>query len=379
MSHLVKPFHLNIPEEELTDLHRRLDHTRWPERETVADWSQGAPLEKVQALCHYWRHEYDWRRCESRLNGLGQFTTHIDGLDIYFLHVRSPHSDAIPLLLTHGWPGSVIEFLDLIEPLTNPTAHGGKASDAFHLVIPSLPGFGFSSKPTVAGMGVAQIAEIWIKLMDRLGYSDWVAQGGDWGSAVTTAIALAKPAACRAIHLNFVLAMPQEEDFADLTVAEQASLAHSAQYQSNYSGYANIQATRPQTLAYGLSDSPAGQAAWIYEKIQEWSQSDGDCEALLSRDRILDNIMLYWLTGTAGSSARLYWESFANFTPKPIEMPVGVSIFPGEFIRPSRRWAERLMPNIIHWGEPEQGGHFAAWEQPELFVKELRCCFAGLK
>jgi pimeloyl-ACP methyl ester carboxylesterase len=375
----ITPFHLHIPDSELEDLHRRLDATRWPEPETVADWSQGAPLDKVQALCAYWRSTYVWRACEARLNALGQFHTRIDDLDIHFLHIQSPQPDAMPLLLTHGWPGSVVEFLNVIGPLTDPVAHGGDARDAFHVIAPSLPGFGFSSKPTKAGIGVSEIADIWIKLMERLDYTDWVAQGGDWGAAVTNAIGAKKPASCRAIHLNFALAMPQPEDLATLTPSEQSSLADAARYQDDYSGYARIQATRPQTLGYGLTDSPAGQAAWIYEKIQEWSQCDGDCEALLSRDSILDNIMLYWLTSSAASSGRLYWESLKDFTPAKLDLPVGVSVFPGEFIRPSRRWAERLMPNIIHWGEVERGGHFAAWEQPELFVKELRECFRNIR
>jgi pimeloyl-ACP methyl ester carboxylesterase len=273
----------------------------------------------------------------------------------------------------------VVEFLGVIGPLCDPTAYGGDARDAFHVIIPSLPGFGFSGKPTASGYGVERIAQCWITLMDRLGYKKWVAQGGDWGASVTTAIGKARPAGCLAIHLNMALALPDEQDFADLSDAEKAALADAGRYQQDYSGYARIQATRPQTLGYGLTDSPVGQAAWIYEKIQEWSQCDGDCEALLTRDSILDNIMLYWLTASATSSARLYWESLANFVPTPLELPVGISVFPGEFIRPSRRWAERLMPNIIHWGEPPRGGHFAAWEQPQLFVAELRTCFAKMR
>lgn len=375
----ISAFHLNIADSELHDLHRRLDATRWPEREVVADWSQGAPLEKVQSLCEYWRHGYDWRRFEERLNQLGQYVTRLGDMDIYFLHIRSPHADALPMIMTHGWPGSIAEFLNVIDPLTNPTRHGGSAADAFHLVIPALPGFGFSAKPTSAGFGVEKIAECWAALMQRLGYDRWVAQGGDWGSAVTTAIGKQRPDGCLGIHLNFALALPNEQDMADLSPSEMAALAAAADYQNDGNGYARIQSTRPQSLGYGLTDSPSGQAAWIYEKIHAWTDHDGDCEALLGRDAILDNIMIYWLSRSAASSARLYWESFGNFTPTALDLPVGVSVFPKEIIRPSRRWAERLMPNIIHWNELDRGGHFAAWEQPMRFTQELRTCFAALR
>lgn len=375
----ISAFHLNIADSELDDLHRRLDATRWPEREVVADWSQGAPLEKVQSLCEYWRHGYDWRRFEERLNQLGQYVTRLGDMDIYFLHIRSPHADALPMIMTHGWPGSIAEFLNVIDPLTNPTQHGGSAADAFHLVIPALPGFGFSGKPTAAGFGVEKIAECWAILMQRLGYDRWVAQGGDWGSAVTTAIGKQRPDGCLGIHLNFALALPNEQDMADLSPSEMAALAAAADYQNDGNGYARIQSTRPQSLGYGLTDSPSGQAAWIYEKIHAWTDHDGDCEALLGRDAILDNIMIYWLSRSAASSARLYWESFGNFTPTALDLPVGVSVFPKEIIRPSRRWAERLMPNIIHWNELDRGGHFAAWEQPMRFTQELRTCFAALR
>jgi pimeloyl-ACP methyl ester carboxylesterase len=379
MTDAIRPFHLHISDEQLADLHRRLDHTRWPEAETVDDTSQGAPLAKVQALCAYWRSGYDWRRFEDELNALGQYQTDIDGLSIHFLHIRSPHEGALPLIMTHGWPGSIAEFINVIGPLTNPTAHGGRAEDAFHLVIPSLPGFGFSGKPTVAGFGVEKIAACWVQLMQRLGYNRWAAQGGDWGAGVTTAIGKMRPEACVGIHLNFALAVPDEADLAQLTPRDVAALTDAARYQENGNGYARVQSTRPQSIAYGLTDSPSGQAAWIYEKIQEWSDSDGDCEALLGRDAILDNIMLYWLSASAGSSARLYWESFAAFVPTRLDLPVGISIFPKEIIRPARRWAEKMMSNIIHWNELERGGHFAAWEQPHLFVQELRQCFSTLR
>ena len=379
MSDAVTPFTLDVPEAQLDDLRRRLDATRWPERETVGDWTQGSPLSKVQALCDHWRHRYDWRRAEAKLNGLGQFKTEIDGLTIHFLHIRSPHPNALPLVLTHGWPGSVMGFMKVIGPLTDPTAHGGRAEDAFHVVAPSLPGYGFSDKPTDAGWGVPRIAQAWIALMARLGYSRWVAQGGDWGAAVTTAIGVARPAACAAIHVNMPLVFPAAEDLKDPTPAEQASLAAMQYYQDKDSGYSKQQATRPQTLGYGLVDSPAGQAAWIYEKMWAWTDNDGAPESALTHDEMLDNIMLYWLPGTGASSARLYWESFGVFASTELSLPVGVSLYPREIFRPSRRWAEKRMHDIIHWNELPKGGHFAAWEQPALFVKELRDCFAKVR
>jgi pimeloyl-ACP methyl ester carboxylesterase len=379
MSHAITPFILNIPQAELDDLRRRLQATRWPERETVSDWSQGAPLAHVQTLCAYWRDHYDWRRCEARLNALGQFRTEIDGLGVHFLHVRSPHPNALPLLMTHGWPGSVIEFLKVIGPLTDPLLHGGTASDAFHVVVPSLPGFGFSDKPKTSGWGVAQIAMAWMTLMSRLGYDRWVAQGGGWGSAVTTAIGVVRPKACAAIHLNMPLVYPGQEEMADLTSAEKAALASIAYYRDRDTGYAKQQATRPQSLGYGLVDSPAGQAAWIYEKIRGWTDNRGVPEDALSQDEMIDNIMLYWLPAAAASSARLYWESRAAFTSTKIDLPVGISIYPKEIFRPSRRWAEKYLSRIIHWNELDRGGHFAAWEQPQLFVKELRNCFKRVR
>ena len=379
MSDAITPFTLSVPDAQLEDLRRRLDQTRWPERETVGDWTQGAPLAKVQALCEHWRSGYDWRRCEARLNGLGQFKTTIDGLGIHFLHVRSPHPQAMPLIVTHGWPGSVLEFMKVIGPLTDPTAHGGKAEDAFHVVAPSLPGYGFSDKPTGAGWGVPRIAGAWIALMARLGYDRWVAQGGDWGAAVTTGIGVAHPPACAAIHVNMPLIFPGPEDLKDPTPAEQASLAAMAYYQDKDSGYSKQQGTRPQTLGYGLVDSPAGQAAWIYEKMWAWTDNSGAPEDALSLDEMLDNIMLYWLPATGASSARLYWESFGSFASTKLELPVGVSIYPKEIFRPSRRWADKSMSNIIHWNELSQGGHFAAWEQPELYVREIRDCFRKVR
>lgn len=379
MSEAIIRFELAIPDATLVDLRSRLANTRWPERETVDNWSQGVPLDRIKALCDYWARDYDWRRCETRLNALGQYRTGIDGLGIHFLHARSPHPDAMPLLLTHGWPGSVIEFLDVIGPLTDPVAHGGDARDAFHVVIPSLPGFGFSDKPTTTGWGVERIAAAWLTLMKRLGYARYVAQGGDWGAAVTTAIGALAPPECRGIHLNMPLIYPGKEDMSDLTAAEQASVAAMKFYRQSDSGYAKQQRTRPQTLGYGLTDSPAAQAAWIYEKFHAWTDNTGEPESALSRDAMLDNIMLYWLPATAASSARLYWESLAHFRTWPLALPVGVTIFPGEFSRPSRRWAERHYANIIHWNETDKGGHFAAFEQPQLFVTELRNCFRQVR
>lgn len=379
MSDAIRPFTLEIPQAELDDLQRRLAATRWPEKEAVGDWTQGSPLAKVQALVEHWRNGYHWRRAEKRLNDLGQFKTEIDGLDIHFLHVRSKHPNALPLLITHGWPGSVMEFMKVIGPLTDPEAYGGRAEDAFHVIAPSLPGFGFSGKPAEKGWGIPKIAMAWITLMQRLGYDRWVAQGGDWGSAVTTTIGVIKPPGCAAIHVNMPLIYPGPEDMADMTEMEQAAVKSLQYYQEWDSGYSKQQQTRPQTVGYGLVDSPVGQAAWIYEKMWAWTDNKGAPEDVLSMDEMLDNIMLYWLPGTAASSARLYWESFGSFGSVPLSIPVGVSIYPKEIFRASRRWAEKHMSNIIHWNELDRGGHFAAWEQPELYVNEIRTCFAKVR
>jgi pimeloyl-ACP methyl ester carboxylesterase len=379
MAEAVTPFTLAIPQAELDDLNNRLANTRWPERETVDDWTQGVPLAAVQDLCTYWRTHYDWRAAEARLNGLGQFKTRIDGLGIHFLHVRSRHANAMPLVLTHGWPGSVMEFMGVIGPLTDPTAHGGDAADAFHVVAPSLPGYGFSDKPAATGWGVEKIAGAWIELMGRLGYRRWVAQGGDWGSAVTTAIGAIQPPGCAAIHLNMPLVFPEPADLADMTPFEAAAAASMQYYQAKDSGYSKQQGTRPQTLGYGLVDSPAGLAAWIYEKMWAWTDNNGAPEDALTQDEMLDNIMMYWLPGTGASSARLYWESFGDFRSVPLALPVGISIYPKEIFRSSRRWAEKRMSNIIHWNALDRGGHFAAWEQPELYVSEIRTCFRKIR
>ncbi len=379
MSNAIHPFTLAVPESALEDLQRRIDHARWPEAELVEDWSQGAPLAKVKALVDHWRHRYDWRRCEARLNALGQFKTEIDGLGIHFLHIRSPEANALPLIITHGWPGSVLEFMKIIGPLTDPVAHGGKAEDAFHLVLPSLPGFGFSDKPKATGWGVEKIAQSWAVLMARLGYDRWVAQGGDWGSAVTSAIGEQAPKGCLGIHVNMPMARPTAEAMQNPSPREMQALAALQHYQQWDSGYSKQQSTRPQTLGYALADSGVGQAAWIYEKMWSWTDNQGAPEDSLTLDEMLDNIMLYWLPGNATSSARLYWESFGSFAPRAINLPAGVSVFPKEIMRPTREWAEATMTNIIHWNEMDKGGHFAAWEQPELYVKEVRDCFRELR
>jgi pimeloyl-ACP methyl ester carboxylesterase len=371
----VRKIHLCIPEEELGALRRRLDNTRWPESETVTDWSQGVPLARMRALVAHWASAYDWRRCEAMLNRFGLYATQIDGLLIHFLHVRSEQAQALPLLLTHGWPGSIIEFHKVIEPLVS----GANGQIAFHLVVPCLPGYGFSQKPAGPGWSVERIARAWITLMGRLGYERYVAQGGDWGAAVTIAMGKLAPAELAGIHLNMPLVIPRTSERGEPNTEEQAALRALELYSRDEAAYARVQATRPQTLGYALVDSPVGQAAWIYEKFHRWSDCNGDPDSLFTRDALLDNIMLYWLTGTGGSSARLYWESFRKaFAPTELELPVGCSLFPKEIIPASRRWADKFYHNIIHWNHLDRGGHFAAFEQPTLFVQELRNCFSQL-
>lgn len=379
MSSSIEEFRLDVSEAALADLRERLARMRWPERETVDGSEQGVPLAAAQALCAYWRDVYDWRRCEAQLNALGQFRSNIDGLGIHFLHVRSPETDALPLILTHGWPGSVVEFLKVVEPLSDPAAHGGDPRDAFHVVVPSLPGYGFSDRPSERGWSVQRIAGAWIVLMRRLGYGRFVAQGGDWGSAVTNAMAAARPPELAAIHLNFVVAPPEPEDLASLSDSEKEALADLKRFTTEGQGYSAVQRTRPQTIGYALSDSPVGQAMWIFEKLAEWTDSGGNPLSVLSYDEMLDNIMLYWLPGTAASAARLYWESHRTFAADPTDLPVACSIFPREIIRPSRRWAARKYPNLIYWGEPERGGHFASFEQPDVFVTEIRNAFRSVR
>lgn len=375
----IVPFTLAIGEAQLQDLCARLDQTRWPEAEPVDDWSQGVPLNALQALTEYWRNDYDWRRCEARLNELNQFTTAIDGVDIHFLHIRSGHEHALPLLLTHGWPGSVLEFRHCIEPLIAPEKHGGTADEAFHLVVPSLPGHGFSGKPQTTGWSVPHIAQAWQELMRRLGYTRYVAQGGDWGAAVTTAMGVQQPPELAAIHLNYPLVIPRDMD-AESTEDEARCIEQLAWYRRWDNGYAVLQSSRPQTLGYALADSPIGQAAWIYEKLQSWTQNNGLPEDALSRDEILDNIMLYWLPNTAAASGRLYWESFRKgFSAVELSLPTACSVFPHDIYTAPRSWAERCIHNLIYWNELDQGGHFAAWEQPGIFVDELRKAFWSIR
>jgi pimeloyl-ACP methyl ester carboxylesterase len=377
---VIAPFTYHAPQSALDDLRQRLAHARWPERETAADWAQGVPLAKLRALVEYWRTDYDWRRCEATLNSFAQYRAEIDGLNIHFLHVRSPHADALPIIITHGWPGSVIEFFKIIGPLTNPTAHGGHAQDAFHVIAPSLPGFGFSDKPVARGWNAARIARAWAELMHRLGYSRYVAQGGDWGSVVTTEMARQRPAGLAGIHLNMPFVIPHPVPTEGLSAEEQRAVDGYQRFLSDGFGYFLLQATRPQTIGYALTDSPVGQAAWIYEKFHAWTDNDGNPDDALTLDEMLDVITLYWLTETAASSARMYLEN-AEVTGDPpvIEMPVGCSIFPREIVPAPRSWAERVYPNLIHWNELDRGGHFAAFEQPALFTRELRDCFRSLR
>lgn len=372
MSAPILPFRAAIPQADLDDLKQRLLRTRWPERETVTDWNQGVPLADAKALIDYWTHRYDWRRCEAALNRYEQFTTEIDGLSIHFLHVRSQHAEARPLLLTHGWPGAVFEFMNVIEPLINPTTHGGKPADAFQLVIPSLPGYGFSGRPTSRGWSVPKIAQAWTQLMARLGYERYLAQGGDWGAAITTALGALRPAGLQSIHVNMPLVLPREIG-TNLSPEEAGMLAQMQDYAEWDSGYSHQQSTRPQTLGYGLADSPVAQATWIFEKFWRWTDCDGDALKALSYDQMLDVISLYWLTNSGASSGRLYWESYkSGFFAAQLSLPVGVSIFPKEIYRAPRRWADQCMSDIVYWNETAKGGHFAAFEQPALFVDEVR-------
>lgn len=373
----VRPFTLDVPEADLTDLRERLARTRWPERETVDDWSQGVPLGYLQEVCDYWQHRYDWRRCEKRLNDFGQYIAEVDGLDIHFLHVRSPHPEALPLVLTHGWPGSVIEFLDVIGPLTDPTSYGGNAADAFHVVVPSLPGYGYSGKPTRTGWNIQRVARAWATLMAGLGYDRYGAQGGDWGAMVTTSIGQQDPEHVAGVHLNMAIAPPDPLD--DLTEQEQRALASMADYDRWGSGYSKQQSTRPQSLGYGLVDSPAGQCGWIIEKFLAWTDCNGHPENVLTKDQMLDNIMLYWLPATGASSARLYWESFSSPNMEPVEVPSGVSVFPHDIIQLSERWARNRFTDLRYYHALDAGGHFAAFEQPALFTEEVRAFFRSVR
>lgn len=372
------PFVIETTAGELADLKARLALTRWPDKETPDDWSQGIPLDYMREIKNYWENEYNWTERLALLNRWPGYRTELDGLGIHFLHVKSENEGALPLLLTHGWPGSTVEFQKIIGPLCNPSDHGGDDSDAFHLVIPTLPGFGYSDKPGSPGWNMERIAMAWDKLMVRLGYNTYVAQGGDWGSIVTTTIAVQNLGHCRGIHLNMPIT-PLDPGAEDLTEAEKSALASLQFYQEQDSGYSKQQSTRPQTLGYGLADSPVGQAAWILEKFYQWMDCDGHPENVVTRDELLDNVMMYWLPDAGASSARIYWESFSAGNLDKVTLPVGCSIFPKEIFRTSERWARKRFPNLIHFEVLDKGGHFAAFEQPEIFVDQVRRCFAALR
>ena len=376
----IRPYHISVADEALTDLKNRLSLTRLPETETVVDWTQGIPLNYVQEINDYWRDTYDWRETEERLNSPPQFITEIDGLDIHFIHVKSANASSRPLLLTHGWPGSIVEFLKVIKPLVDPKSHGGTEADAFHVVITSLPGFGFSGKPTSTGWGVPKIAAAWNELMFRLGYEKYLAQGGDWGAGVTAALAVAFPQNCLGIHSNKPTVGPDRDTMDNLTPLEEEALKAGRFYQEWDTGYSKEQSTRPQTLGYGLVDSPIGQTAWILEKFYQWTDSNGHPENVLTRDELLDNVMMYWIMASGASSARIYWESFAKIGASvDIEVPSGCSIFPKEIFKASERWIKRRFKDLRYYNQPEKGGHFVAFEQPEIFVQELRDCFAPMR
>jgi pimeloyl-ACP methyl ester carboxylesterase len=385
----IRPFNVHVPDEDLSDLRKRVLATRWPARETVADQSQGVQLAKLQDLVRYWGTEYDWRKAEAKLNALPQFVTEIDGLDIHFIHVRSKHPGALPLLITHGWPGSVLELLKVIDPLTDPTAHGGTADDAFDVVIPSMPGYGFSEQPTQAGWGPDRMGLAWDVLMQRLDYKRYVAQGGDWGSVVCDRMAKQSLPGLLGIHVNMPATVPADAARAmsagdpapaGLTDEEKAAYDQLSTFFSKNGAYGAMMSTRPQTVGYGLSDSPAGLAAWMYDKFNQWTYSGGDAERSLTKDEMLDDISLYWLTNSAISSAQLYWENNANnFNAVDIDIPAAVTIFPGEIYQAPRSWVEKSYHNLIYFNTVDKGGHFAAWEEPELFSSEIRAAFRSLR
>jgi pimeloyl-ACP methyl ester carboxylesterase len=389
----IRPYRIDVPEAALVDLRRRIAATRWPEQETVGDQTQGVQLAKLQALVHYWGTDYDWRKAEATLNALPQFITTIDGLDIQFIHVRSRHPNALPMIMTHGWPGSALELLKIIAPLTDPTAHGGHAEDAFDLVLPTYPGYGFSGKPEGTTWGPAQVAHAWDTLMHRLGYSRYVSQGGDWGAIISQVMAVQAPPGLLGIHINMpgtvppsVLRLVRNGDAvpASFSKEEQAAYASLDAFYNKGFGYAAMMNTRPQTLGYALADSPVGMAAFFYDKFSAWTFSGGDPERALTRDEMLDDITLYWLTNTGASSSRSYWDAaqggggpFNAFDIKTV--PVAVTIFPGEIYRAPRAWADKTFGKLIYWNEVDKGGHFAAWEEPALFATELRAAFRALR
>lgn len=385
----IRPFRVNVPEQALVDLRRRVLATRWPAKETVADQSQGVQLAKLKELVRYWGTDYDWRKVEKKLNALPMFVTEIDGLDIQFIHVRSMHENALPLIITHGWPGSILELLKVIGPLSDPTAHGGSAEDAFDLVIPSMPGYGFSEQPKQTGWDADRIGLAWDVLMKRLGYKRYVSQGGDWGSVVADKMARQAPDGLLGIHVNMPATVPAdvakamsagEPAPAGLSTAEKAAYEQLSTFFSKNGAYGVMMTTRPQTVGYGLSDSPAGLAAWMFDKFNQWTYSGGDAERSLTKDEMLDDISLYWLTNSAISSAQLYWENNANnFNAVDIAIPAAITVFPGEIYRAPRSWAERSYHNLIYFNEVDRGGHFAAWEEPALFSAELRAAFRSLR
>jgi pimeloyl-ACP methyl ester carboxylesterase len=389
----IRPFHLEISDDELTELRRRITATRWPSTELVTDRSQGVQLTPLQKLARYWVTDYDWRKAEARLNALPQFTTKIDGVEIHFIHVKSAHENALPLVMTHGWPGSVIELLEAIGPLTDPTAHGGDPEDAFDLVLPSLPGYGFSGEPTELGWNVGRIAKAWAELMRRLGYTRYVAQGGDVGASVTDQMGRQAPEGLLGIHMNLLVTTLAGGPLPSESEEERAALDQTNTFKTSGFGYFLEQATRPQTIGYALLDSPVALAAWMldhdtdaYYKISS-AFVDGEPSGNLTRDHILDNITLYWLTGTGASAARSYWENgqaqaaalAAGQAPPEVSLPVGFTQFPGEIFRAPRSWVEQGYPNVIYFNEADKGGHFAAWEEPELFSKEVRAAFRSLR
>jgi pimeloyl-ACP methyl ester carboxylesterase len=390
----IHPFSVKIPEAVVADLRQRVLATRWPDKETVNDQSQGVQLAKLQALVRYWGTDYDWRKVEAKLNALPQFTTTIDGLEIHFIHVKSRHPNAMPLLITHGWPGSVLEIVKAIGPLTDPTAHGGTAADAFDVVIPSMPGYGFSEKPKTTGWGPDRIGLAWDVLMKRLGYQRYVSQGGDWGSVVADAMARQAPKGLLGIHVNMPPTVPPDVAKAitlggpapaGLSVKEKAAFDSLNTFFSKNAGYGAMMVTRPQTVGYALTDSPVGLAAWMYDKFAQWTYSGGEPERSLTKDEMLDGISLYWLTNTAISSAQLYWENNTNNfnaveqKTAEISLPVAVTVFPGEIYQAPKSWTERAYRNLIYFNEVNKGGHFAAWEEPELFAAELRAAFKSLR
>lgn len=393
-SEQIRPFHVNVPEEALTELRQRINAARWPDKETVTDQTQGVKLEQIKRLATYWGTDYNWRKAEAKLNALPQFITNIDGLDIHFIHVKSKHKNALPLIITHGWPGSVFELLKVVGPLTDPTAYGGKAEDAFDLVIPSMPGYGFSGKPKDAGWGPDRIAGAWDVLMKRLGYKNYVSQGGDWGSVIADAMARQAPKGLVGIHVNMPATVPADVATAlkngdpapeGLSPKEKAAFASLNKLYTKGGGYAGMMVTRPQTLGYGLTDSPIALASFFLDKFNEWTYSGGNAEKSLSKDEMLDDISLYWLTNTAVSSAQLYWENNNNnFNANEqrtaeIKIPVAVTIFPGEIYQAPKTWTERSYKNLIYFNEVNKGGHFASWEEPQLFAEEMRAAFKSLR